>query len=101
MVLTKPPSALVMAQCLLAIGHLPMEEQLPACLECASLTFQDQVAMKANHALAAGGALYVDSSSAIQSTNTTYYGNWYHHLLPDMYLVSMQCQAEVCLSCMM
>ncbi|KAL0038989.1 hypothetical protein WJX77_004333 [Trebouxia sp. C0004] len=25
---------------------------------------------------AAGGALYVDSSSAIQSTNTTYYGNW-------------------------
>jgi len=67
------------------------------CMECASLTFQDQVAMNANNALAAGGALYVDSSSAIQSINTTYYGNWYDHVLPDMHLVSMQCHAEVML----
>ena len=61
-----------------------------ACLECASLTFQDQVAMRINQAHAAGGALYADSSSAIQSTNTTYYGNWYHHFLPDMCFVPMQ-----------
>ncbi|KAL0046667.1 hypothetical protein WJX82_006643 [Trebouxia sp. C0006] len=45
-------------------------------MECASLTFQDQVVLEVNNALAAGGALYVDSSSAMQSINTTYYGNW-------------------------
>ena len=65
-----------------------------ACLECASLIVQDQVAMQMNHADAAGGALHVDSSSAIQSTNTTYFGNWYDHLLSNIFLVSMQCQAE-------
>ena len=47
-----------------------------SCVECASLTVQDQVAMQLNHADAAGGALHADSSSAIQSTNTTYHGNW-------------------------
>ena len=57
-----------------------------ACLECVSVTFQDQVAMQMNHAAAAGGALHVDSSSAIQSTNTTYYGNRCDRWLPDMYL---------------
>jgi len=64
-----------------------------ACLECASLTVQDQVAMQANFALAAGGALHADSSSAIQSTNTTYFGNWYDYLLSNIFLASMQCQA--------
>ena len=53
-----------------------------ACMECASLTFQDQVDMQMNHADAAGGALYADSSSAIQSTATRYYGNWYVDMLP-------------------
>lgn len=46
-----------------------------ACMECVSLTLQDRVAMHINHANASGGALYVGSSSAIQSINTTYYGN--------------------------
>jgi len=69
-----------------------------ACMECASLTVQDQVAMQMNHADAAGGALHADSSSAIQSTNTTYFGNWYDCLLPAMLcLISMQCQAELML----
>ena len=65
-----------------------------ACVECASLTVQDQVAMQANIALAAGGALYADSSTAIQLTATSYYGNWYDHLLPDrLCLATMHCQA--------
>ncbi len=68
-----------------------------SCVECASLTVQDQVAMQLNHADAAGGALHADSSSAIQSTNTTYFGNWYDRLLLDMYLVSMQCHTQVML----
>jgi len=68
-----------------------------ACVDCASLTAQDQVAMQINHADAAGGALYADSSTAIQLTNTTYFGNWYDHFLPDMYLVPMQSQTEVVL----
>ena len=54
-----------------------------ACVDCASLTAQDQVAMQINHADAAGGALYADSSTAIQLTNTTYFGNWYDHFLPE------------------
>ena len=67
-----------------------------ACLECASLIIQDQVAMQMNHADAAGGALHVDSSTAIQSTNTTYFGNWYDCLRPErVCLMSMQCHAEL------
>ena len=68
-----------------------------ACLECASLTFQDQVAMQNNVALTAGGALFADSSTAIQLTNTTYFGNRYDHFSPDVYLVPMQSQTEVML----
>ncbi len=68
-----------------------------ACMECASLTVQDQVAMQINHADAAGGALYADSSTAIQLTNTTYFGNWYDHFHIDVYLVPMQSQTEVML----
>jgi predicted outer membrane repeat protein len=68
-----------------------------ACVECASLTVQDQVAMQTNYAFAAGGALSADSSSAIQLTATTYFGNGYKHFLSDMYLVPMQSRTEVVL----
>lgn len=44
-----------------------------ACVECASLTVQDQAVMQMNHADAAGGSLYTDTSTA---TATRYYSNW-------------------------
>jgi predicted outer membrane repeat protein len=73
-----------------------------ACLECASLTVQDQVAMQTNYANASGGALYVDSLPAIQSTNTKYFGNRYDQLcLTDCVSHQSIVKLKPCLSYMM
>ena len=51
-----------------------------ACVECASLTLLG-VSMTSNQAASSGGALYAEASTAIQSQDVQYTGNWYVSLL--------------------
>jgi len=51
------------------------------CVDCRLLTLQFQVSMTSNQAGASGGALYAQSSTAIQSEDVQYFGNRYVHIL--------------------